>query len=105
MVAPASSRPARQTPWQRADAAFISLPDSPTGLAPDLQALLRRGWMEALAWRLVRRRIQAAMGIESRNNGTRRVELGARAAMSDAGHRTIRRSPATSLPRMKLSAS
>ncbi|HEU5200923.1 MAG TPA: hypothetical protein VFU32_14895 [Ktedonobacterales bacterium] len=65
MAVPASSRPARQTPWQRADAAFVSLPDSPTGLAPDLQALLRRGWMEALAWRLERRRIEAAMGIES----------------------------------------
>ncbi len=61
----ASSRPLQQFPWQRADAAFVSLPDSPTGLAPDLQALLRRGWMEALAWRVERRRVEAALGIES----------------------------------------
>lgn len=64
MVAPVSSRPARPAPWQRADAAFVSLPDSPTGLTPDLQALLRRGWMEALASRVERRRFEAALGIE-----------------------------------------
>jgi hypothetical protein len=63
MIVPASSRPAQQTPWRRADAAFVSLPDSPTGLAPDLQALLRRGWMEALAYRVERRRVEAALGI------------------------------------------
>ena len=65
MVAVSSSRPTRQAPWQRADAAFICLPDSPTGLAPDLQAILRRGWMEALAYRVERRRVYAALGIES----------------------------------------
>ncbi len=65
MVSPASSRPLQQSPWRRADAAFVSLPDSPTGLPPDLQAILRRGWMEALAWRLERRRVEAALGIES----------------------------------------
>lgn len=65
MVSPASSRPAQQPPWQRADAAFVSLPDSPTGLAPNLQALLRRGWMEALAYRVERRRVEAALGLAS----------------------------------------
>jgi hypothetical protein len=65
MGVPVPSRPTRQAPWQRADAAFVSLPDSPTGLPPNLQALLRRGWMEALAWRLERRRVEAALGIES----------------------------------------
>lgn len=65
MVALASSRPARPAPWQRADAAFVSAPDSPTGLPPNLQALLRRGWMEALAYRQERRRVRAALGIDS----------------------------------------
>jgi hypothetical protein len=63
MGAPISSRPTKQTPWQRVDAAFVPLPDSPTGLSPALQTILRRGWMEALALRVERRRRDASLGL------------------------------------------
>ena len=47
----------------------------------------------------------AAIAIEPGNRSARRVEPGARFASFRRTHRTIRRSPATALPRMKLSAS
>src|SRR5262249_42602348 len=47
----------------------------------------------------------AATSVQPGDRGARRVELEARAPLSRGRHFTIRRSPATALARMKLSAS
>jgi hypothetical protein len=46
-----------------------------------------------------------ARAVESRDSGARRIERGARLTLFRCAHRTIRSSPATALPRRKLSAS
>src|SRR6185312_6793434 len=48
---------------------------------------------------------RVAAGVEPGRSGARRIECRARPSLSRGAHRTIRRSPATALPRMKLSAS
>jgi hypothetical protein len=48
---------------------------------------------------------RAATSVQPGHRGARRVELEARTPLCRGGHFTIRRSPATALPRMKLSAS
>lgn len=63
MASPASLSTSAKAPWRRVNAAFPTFDDSPTGASPDLQAILRQGWMEALASRLERRRARAASGL------------------------------------------
>jgi len=66
----------------------------------------KRGFHRAPRFDQVGGEIFGAMrSVESGHRGARRVELEARAPLCLGRHRTIRRSPATALPRMKLSAS
>ncbi len=64
MTTLASAPDSSQAPWKRVETAWPTWTDSPTGLSPELQATLRRGWTEALAYRLERRRVRSRLGIE-----------------------------------------